>query len=117
MNITITNTIQKTTQSGQHYMLIESNMGKFGCWEEELFEILKNGNTINAEVSVKGEYRNIVRANLMNKTHSTPDKERLASVCVSYSKDLVIANKIDLSNMEEWAIKFADIINTVKEKL
>lgn len=45
------------------------------------------------------------------------DKQRDAAVVVSYAKDLAVAGKISLAEIEDYAEKFNGIIQRVKEKL
>ena len=93
-----------------------------GTWYSG-FAILdcNKGDTVEIEYLTNGMFRNIKqiitqKAKPVNNFTAT-DNQKLASIYVSYAKDLCCAGKIDISQIKEFATAFSVICKEVEGEL
>ena len=109
---------RKEAQNGSEYLVIETDKGKFGCWNPQLFDQLDVYQKYKVLIEQNDKYKNIIGViEKLGKTETKfePDNSKMASVCVSYAKDLAVAGKINLEQIGEFATKFAPIIKEVQK--
>ena len=135
ITITLNKLEQKVTKGGQPMWTAHTSAGLMSIFEPELAADLQSviGKNLDVAIEKKGTYTNLVGCVGLSKnapvvapqkTYSKPftpyvkkspedkileDKQKLTSMLISYSKDLVVAGKIGLNDVEKQAKEFKRI--------
>ena len=66
MQITIAEVKRLTTKKGAQYLSVNDTGGEhYSCFDAELFSVVKEGSVLEADIETKGEYKNIIGAELV----------------------------------------------------
>ena len=66
MQITLAEVKRLTTKKGAQYLSVNDTGGEhYSCFDAELFDIVKEGSVLEADIETKGEYKNIIGAELV----------------------------------------------------
>jgi len=120
---------------GKTYWKVETNIGKFSIWEKEVAEHITKGREYDLSyiTSKDGNFRNIVKAVLMNVQPGENQKSSFASLpavtskeasfYASYAKDIFIqllashtGEQVDENILLDKAIMYANIIKREMSK-
>lgn len=92
-----------------------------GNWYSRYFGVNQNkGDLVAIEYSFNGEFRNIKKIETLKSSTTTqvgtrPAQKSNASFIVSYVKDLVIADKVEMDKFGEVALKLTEIFKEVEK--
>jgi hypothetical protein len=122
--VTLKSVETKTTRTGTPMWTALTNVGKMSVFDkliaEDLFTLVNKN--IVVDVETKNNYKNIVRI-IRVATNQTPmqtqepvKNPRLtsASMCISYAKDLCVAGKIELKDINS---KAKELLSLYEEML
>jgi len=114
-----------TRTNNKPYLSVQTSKGQMSAWDAVVIGKVKaaKGMKVNAVIEEKGNYKNIVGlGDPTGEAEEKPDapkkfteerNEKLASVAVSYAKDLAVAGKIEVEDIAEKAKGFVELIKTL----
>ena len=119
-NVSVYEIEQKRSKKGQSYWSMNTSRGKIQCFDADIGPTIIKGSMYDMDINIRGEYVNCITAQMVGQaaaqqniiTQEDKPDYKLASMAISYAKDLTCAKIITLEQMHDTA---KAIINSIKE--
>ena len=93
---------ENKTKQGKPYWVIVTDKGSMSCFDLNITKAMKDAGSCKVDIVEKGDFKNITK---LISVMAQPEAKafgdiKLASMCLSYAKDLICAGKAELKDLE-----------------